>query len=194
MQLRMLAIVMLALLFGGCVTVSVESKVGRDCTVERYRTVINTTPLVYSLLVESAKEKGYQSLRDAILSDVDEEYRDRVMYDEVWSEDRVSIVVEGRNFVPEGGVRIWKDGEFLVYEDSSFANFSGITLHYYLEMPGKIVDSNANVVKDNRAEWHLVGGSAVIYAKSEVPSIPGFDLLSGLTCISLSAWCLARLR
>lgn len=60
---------------------------------------------------------------------------------------------------------------------------SGFALHYYLEMPGKIVETNANTIEDNKAEWHLTGADAFntrIYAKSEIPAIPGFEIFFGL--------------
>jgi hypothetical protein len=52
---------------------------------------------------------------------------------------------------------------------------SGISMDYYLEMPGKIVDGNADTIKDNKAEWHLVGADiskTKIYAKSDIPILP----------------------
>jgi hypothetical protein len=52
---------------------------------------------------------------------------------------------------------------------------SALTVHYYLEMPGKIVESNADTIADTRAEWHLSGldaFSTTIYARSEVPLRP----------------------
>ena len=60
----------------------------------------------------------------------------------------------------------------------------------YLEMPGTIVDANANVVEGHRAEWHLSGsdmGGTELYAKSEVPapSLSGFGLLVCVTGLLL---------
>lgn len=48
----------------------------------------------------------------------------------------------------------------------------GGAIRYSLEMPGKIIESNANIVKGNKA--------ITIYAVSEIPTIPGFDILSAL--------------
>ena len=54
---------------------------------------------------------------------------------------------------------------------------SGISVDYYLEMPGKIVNTTSQSVNGNKAEWHF-GGSDItnttIYAESEDPIIPGF--------------------
>ncbi|AIG98497.1 MULTISPECIES: PGF-CTERM sorting domain-containing protein [Archaeoglobus] len=184
----------LAVVLSGCATLSVHSKVNKDGSVESYKLVINTSSFVYGLLAEGAKKEGYESLRESFLSEIPEEMRDKVSYDEVWSGDQVSIIIEARDYVPadDDKVKIRKENGFLIYEDLSFASennqtssnelgnalLSSFSLHYYLEMPGKIVESNANVVKDNKAEWHLTGASAFntrIYAKSEVPGIPGFE-------------------
>jgi hypothetical protein len=55
---------------------------------------------------------------------------------------------------------------------------SGVSVDYYLEMPGKIVNTTATVVDNNKAEWHFGGGDIMntsIYAESQPPSlIPGF--------------------
>lgn len=195
---QLFAVLLVAVvLLSGCATVSVDTKVNKDGTIERYRVVINTSSLVYGILAKAAKESGYSSLREAFLSNVSEEMRGRVTYDEIWSGDQVSIVIEAKDFVPKSGseLKVWREDSFLIYEDTSFVSekesndalsgaiLGSFSLHYYLEMPGKIVDSNANVVKDNRAEWHLTGADAFntrIYAKSEVPSIPGFELLLGI--------------
>ena len=53
--------------------------------------------------------------------------------------------------------------------------YDSIGYHYYLEMPGAIVESNADYVDGNKAEWHLSGVDAFtipISAKSEVPALP----------------------
>ncbi|MFZ0005377.1 MAG: hypothetical protein WCC86_03870 [Methanoregula sp.] len=57
---------------------------------------------------------------------------------------------------------------------------SGITVDYYLEMPGKIVNTTATTVNANKAEWHFGGTSLFntsIYAESDPPSISGFTSL-----------------
>lgn len=82
-------------------------------------------------------------------------------------------------------------------DELSDAMFSGVGLHYYLEMPGKIVDTNANTVNGNRAEWHLTGTDVFtteIYAKSEVPALalPGFGVLAALAGLGCALIWLCR--
>jgi hypothetical protein len=66
---------------------------------------------------------------------------------------------------------------------------SGITLDYYLEMPGKILESNADTITDNKAEWHVTGAdisNTKIYAKSEVPLLSGFtSFIAVITIVCL---------
>jgi len=211
-KLLLVSIVGLALLVSGCMSITVNSKVDKDGNIENYKIVINTSSLVYGVLVEGAKKEGFSSLRESLLSNISEDMRDKVTYDEVWSGDTVSIIIEAKGFVPikDAKLRIRKEGNYLIYEDLTFKSnksnernisdefksnevnildefgktlLSSFSLHYYLEMPGKIVESNANTVKDNKAEWHLVGADAFnarIYAKSEIPSVPGFELWIGI--------------
>ena len=64
---------------------------------------------------------------------------------------------------------------------------SGITVDYYLEMPGNIVNTTATTVNGNKAEWHFSGTSlfnTTIYAESQPPSIPGFT--SSITIIGFA--------
>lgn len=123
---------------------------------------------------------------------------------------KMTLTAKG-SFKPGDPIKIYRDGNYMIFEysptastapmptptptpnpygygynDSSMSNLSdamlsGITFNYYLEMPGKIVDSNANAVNDNKAEWHMNGktmSGMKMYAKSEVPAAaPGFEAL-----------------
>ncbi|MBO8180906.1 MAG: hypothetical protein H0Z19_10620 [Archaeoglobus sp.] len=201
----------LAVVLSGCATLTVHSKVSKDGVIENYKIIINTSSYVYGLLAEGAKKEGYNSLRESLMSEIPEEMRDKVTYDEVWSGDQVSIIIEVKDYVPRSDdrVKVVMDNGLLTYEDLSFmsgegkttsneinkAILSSFSLHYYLEMPGKIVDSNANVVRDNKAEWHLTGANAFnarIYAKSEVPKIPGFEAVSSVLGLMVAGFLLRR--
>lgn len=180
-------------LLAGCATMSVSSAVGADGTIETYQLQINTSTTVYGFLSEGVKEDGYDSLRESFLSEVDEERYESVDYDEEFDGDEVSITItfEGFEPGPDDPMNVTVTDDRIVYEDRVFVNqsantsgemnsafTSGLTVHYYLEMPGEIVDSNANEVDGNTAEWHETGPDAFthnrIYAESERPtSIPG---------------------
>ncbi|MCC4772005.1 hypothetical protein FXV91_18100 [Methanosarcina sp. DH2] len=70
---------------------------------------------------------------------------------------------------------------------------SAIKIHYYLEMPNEIIDSNADFIDGNKAEWHMVNSNSIrdIYAKCEVPLLPGISLFSSL-CIFFIATLMKR--
>jgi hypothetical protein len=113
-------------------------------------------------------------------------------------------------------LKIQKIDNYVVYEDTTFNNpsatestssdsstltkeqsenlanmmLSGITLDYYVEMPGKIVESNADTTTDNKAEWHSSGADVFktkIYAKSEIPLLPGFEAVLAILGIIVVA-------
>jgi|GEM_PF-1734390 len=75
---------------------------------------------------------------------------------------------------------------------------SGITVDYYLEMPGKIVNTTATTVNGNKAEWHFSGEdifNTTIYAESQPPSlVPGFTSLPAAAGCALGALFLAYWR
>ena len=140
-----------------------------------------------------------------------------VDYKEEWSGSNVKMVLTFRgSFKPDegSGIKIIDGGDYLRYEytnsnqdmadsdpaDSSYANISqamlsGVTFDYYLTMPGKITDSNANVVNGNKAEWHFNGNTMsnfkTIYAKSEVAKSPGFESMAALLALVGGVYLLA---
>ncbi|MFO7966348.1 MAG: hypothetical protein R6U44_01955 [Archaeoglobaceae archaeon] len=211
-KLILCLIIAVAIVFSGCMTVSVHSKVSKDGDVDNYRMVINTSSMVYSTLSEQAKEEGYASLRESFTSNVSEEMKGNVTYDEKWSGDSVSIIIESHGDQPieDGNLIIYREEDYLVYEDNFEGGegqeepdeytkqmLSGFALHYYLEMPGKIVETNANTIEDNKAEWHLTGADAFnarIYAKSEIPAIPGFEMFIGLFALIASTLVISAKR
>lgn len=75
--------------------------------------------MVYSILSEQAKEEGYASLRESFMSNVSEEMKGKVTYDEKWSGDTVSLIIESKEQPIEGSnLSIYREGDYLVYEDN----------------------------------------------------------------------------
>ena len=76
------------------------------------------------------------------------------------------------------------------------AMLSGVSVDYYLEMPGKIVNTSATVVNNNKAEWHFGGADLMntsIYAESQPPSLlPGFTSLVAVAGFALVVLFLGR--
>lgn len=200
--------VILALALAGCAQISIHSTVAADGTIEEYRMQINTSRTVYGFLEQSAEDEGYDSLRESFLANIDESRADQVDYDEEFSGDSVSITITMKNFdpPPDSSISITEQDGMLIYEDTIFVNESaqegeeselaqsitaGLSVDYYLAMPGEIVDSNANEVDGDTAEWHEFGKDAFIdnriYAKSEVSTgigVPGFGI--GVALIALA--------
>ncbi|OPX61564.1 hypothetical protein [Methanoregula sp. PtaB.Bin085] len=131
--------------------------------------------------------------------------------------DKVTVSVERTDtYTPpkESRITIRKENNQIIYEDQSFYSdekpnesltkspyfnetqyevmkdmmMSGLSMDYYLEMPGKITGSSAATVTDNKAEWHLSGSEMTktkIYAKSDVPVLPGFTAGFAIIAIGL---------
>ena len=250
----------LTVLFCGCLTVEVHSKVDVDATVSSYSFNLTTNQFVYDALKESAKEQGYATLRESLLSQTEP---GTIEYSEVWDGDTVTIRMDSlrpTQLLDPGNWTVQKVDGYMIYRDARFVSnestddseelvdesdefvddsdwldngsdefiddsdwlgnesdefiddsdwlgneaddlgdalLSGVSLHYYLEMPGKIVDTNANTVNGNKAEWHLTGTDVFtteIYAKSEVPALalPGFSALAALAGLACALVCLYR--
>ena len=146
---------------------------------------------VYEYILASVKEIGYSSLRDYVLSKVPEGIRGKVFYSEVFSEDFVLVVIETKYLTPKeiaalsgGLIKVERENSYIKFEDLSYANQSNAEdawLHYYLEMPGEIINANAEIVHENKAEWHLRGkdiGRLYAVAKlSRIPSANAFTVV-----------------
>ncbi|QSZ68267.1 hypothetical protein RJ40_12565 [Methanofollis aquaemaris] len=207
---KTIALVCLSLLglvlVSGCFTMNVHATANTDGTVSDYRVELTTSSFVYNLLKESAKENGYANVREYVEA---ESGPGSISYEEVWDDDSVTLKIRSNEPVTPDGSNwtITKEDGYLIYNDLRFqdgeeemdtsdkltgALLSDCVLHYYLEMPGKIVDSNANTVNEKSAEWHLTGSDifkTTIYAKSEVPatSLPGFGALLAIVACAFIA-------
>ncbi|AKB28078.1 hypothetical protein MSSIT_1359 [Methanosarcina siciliae T4/M] len=170
---------------------SFESKVNRDGEIVQYNMIIDTNSFVYGMLNSQDSEDG-ESLRESVTSKGGN-------YKEEWDGDNVRIIITGLS--PEKAYTEIS-GDYLIYKDpigdlaSDYENDeedlfgmneamdSAIKIHYYLEMPNEIIDSNADFIDGNKAEWHMVNANSIrdIYAKCEVPLLPGISLFS-ILCI-----------
>ena len=194
-------------LLSGCASLSIHSTVEADGTIEEYRIQINTTSTVYGFMDQQAEEDGYDSLRESFTSQINESRVGNISYDEEFNGDEVTITITAHEFRPgpNSSLSISRDDGTLRYEDLTWVNetvqtgpssnmtervMSGFVIHYYLEMPGEITDTNAHEVDGNTAEWHESGSDALydnrIYAKSEVPTSafgPGFGVVAAMLAL-----------
>jgi hypothetical protein len=200
MRVYFILLAVAALVLCGCVAVHIDvsTKVSKDA-IDEYKINFTMNKLAYLFLLGEAKNKGYPSVREYFLSKIDPSLK--VTYDEEWGENSVSVIITIYDFIPSENskVMLLKRDNYLIFSDHSFYDpkfvieinqvVSGFSLDYYLEMPGKIIDSNANVVKENTATWHLYGKdvfTTVIYAKSEIPQTPGFSIIYTVAAMVLA--------
>lgn len=183
----------LMILVSGCLTMSFDSKVNKNGEIEKYDVKLKTTALVYSTMNNMCQNQNGISLKESLKSECKN-------YNEVWDENNVTIILNGEN--PKN-VTVEKSENYLIYkdrlgyldnseknsaesDDSLEKTFgSPVQINYYLEMPNKIIDSNADYVEGNKAEWHMLNSTSIrdVYAKCEAPSsLPG---IGGITSVSV---------
>lgn len=193
------------ILVSGCLTMSIDSKVNKSGGVEKYNITMDTTSYVYSMLNEN------KPLRQEIVSQGGQ-------YKEVWDGNNVRILING---ITPQNVSTEKNDSYLIYRDRigflspnkenadnmdktdidksmDKAMDKAIQIHYYLEMPNKIIDSNADYVEENKAEWHMLNSSSIrdVYAKCETPSspLPAVGVFSSLSIILITTLILQNKR
>ena len=215
------ALLVSVVLLSGCATIGVESTVGADGTVEEYTVEIDTTRQVYGLLKQGAERDGYDSLEESFTSDINDSAVGEISYEEEIDGDDVTMTITMRDVDPSAmdNVSVSREDGRLTYVDETFYDesaeetaggseselaesmASGFAVDYSLTMPGEIVDSNADEVDGNTAEWHATGSGAFtetrIYAESEVPTSafgPGFGAVPALVGLLAATALLAARR
>lgn len=169
----------LAVTVSGCVSLTYDVKVDKNGEFDKFDTTMNTSSEIYPLIDEHMMEEEGKSLRQYV---VDKGGK----YSEVRNGDNVEIKISG---VPDENVNVTKVDEYMVYN----AEIESYETDYYLEMPGEIIESNADFVDGNNAEWHMnEGETRDVYAKSEIPSIPGLGLFSTVIMLLTAIYGLRR--
>jgi len=172
-----LSIILMVLmtLMSGCLTISYDSKVNRNGEIVQYDAIVDTNSMVYGMLNSINENENGETLRESITSNGGE-------YEEEWDGNDVRIIIKS---ISPDEAYTETDENYIVYKDpignttSDYENgeenpfASSVNIHYYLEMPTNIIDSNADLIDGKKAEWHMVNGSSMknIYAKCEIPSI-----------------------
>lgn len=188
-------LLIVAILVSGCITLSIDSKVNSKGELVKYNVLIDTNSYVYNLLDSSSYEESGKSLRDDIVSQ-------GFQYNEVWDGDDVRITINGSS---SGTAYVEKVDKYLMYRDNittpspdyqmdddlvglGDAMDSAVTIHYYLEMPNEIIDSNADAVDGKKAEWHMLKTSQMreVYAKCETPLLPGMGICGTLSMLLIA--------
>ena len=157
------AALILVVIASGCVSLTYDVKVDKKGEFDKFDITMETSTTVYSLVNEHIKEKEGKSLRQYVADEGGK-------FSEVRNGDTVKVKISG---VPDENIVVEQVDGYMVYD----ADVESFETHYYLEMPGKIIESNADVVNGKKAEWHTLDGAGSklnVYAKSEIPATPGF--------------------
>ncbi len=199
--MRWLWVVLLAVFAAsicGCVTITVHSKVDKSGNIAEY----NMTVVMPNFIGKKANmtnpkiDTTVKKLRQSGATVVEKTYTTNSSI--VTVVDIKNLNLHKLNNSSKFRIRVVKEGNYIVYYDYTFTKnntsstpnemlSSMIKVNYYLEMPGKIVDSNADKVKGNKAEWHFSTRKTPIYAKCEIPKSPGFEVFGAILAIALIA-------
>lgn len=187
-------ILVLLTVLSGCVTgtVSVDTTVGGDGTIESYAIQMNMSQESYNYLERASRSEGYSSVeyyfKNITISNINKENVKNIVYSES-SEDgnkTITLRLEGYTPTESRSISATKQNGTLVYTDRTFmdsgngyggSTAGGLSIHYTLTMPGKILNSSADSVEGDTATWDLNSSEASrtrIHAKSEVST--GFGI------------------
>lgn len=221
MDRRFPAVLALALLvtLSGCATVTVDSDVAADGTIDRYELDLTTSTTVYGLLNDAAVDDGYDSLAQQLRANVNVSNAANVSVDESLDGENASVtlVVTEWDPVDNDRLNVTRTDGTVVYTDTTFYNASvadgaagGISLadfrlRYTVNMPGDIQRAEgADSVNGSTATYESRGQDAYTSTRVEVESdaptgvlSPGFGIAPAVVAAvvaSLAGAVLARRR
>jgi hypothetical protein len=218
--IALLAILGIAVLISGCLGVTTSTTVDSNGKITDVSTELNLSQTNYDLLLSLIQMSSPGTdMKTYMLQNYSKSYGGpgtTVNYKERKSNGYVYITLDARgsDIRPEEGsnVSVTKDGENWVYRylttgmESSAgvpsdtaslgsAMDNAITMDFYLTMPGKIIDSNADKIDGNKAEWHFnmktLRNVSSLYAKSNVAKSPGFESMAALLALAGGVYLLA---
>lgn len=185
-----LCVVFISLLvLSGCVTVSVNSTVGSDGTIELYEVELTMAQKTYDGLQQMAHEKGYSSIEAYLTADLNKSRVANIEYAKSDTGRNKTITLRLVGYTPpeNGAISTTKRNGTVIYVDRTFTGpedaSSGIPVQYTLTMPGKILNSTADNVEGNTATWDLNSSESSqtrIYARSEISTGYGPTTLLGI--------------
>ena len=195
------AIIIILILTSGCLDMAVTTSVDPAGDIEKYQISLTMTSAVYSMMDEAAKQTGHSSFKDSILhpGTTTTGLNTELDYEERWSKEdnRVTVTLTAKhpNEVKSGnGISVERSGEYLIFRQdmSSQTPSTGssskspytdqfekmFSVSYYLTMPGEIIESNADTINGNTAEWHRTTTKMPsVYAKSKISLLPIYTLI-----------------
>jgi hypothetical protein len=218
--ITLLAILGAAVLVSGCLGVTMSTTVDGNGEITDVTTELNLSQTNYDLYASLIQMSSPGTdMKTYFVQNYSQSYGGpgtTVDYRERKSNGYVYITLDAHGpdiqTGPSGNISITKDGDYLVYRylTTGVENTAGvpsdtaslgsaidnvITMDFYLTMPGKIVDSNANKINGYKAEWHYnlntLHNVSSLYAKSEVAKSPGFESMAALLAIAGCMYLLA---
>jgi hypothetical protein len=216
------AILGAAVLVSGCLAVTMSTTVDGNGKITDVTTELNLSQTNYDLFASLIQMSSPGTdMKTYFVENYSKSYGGpgtKVDYSERKSNGYVYITLDahGTDVIPEAGsnISVTKEGDYWVYRylttgaesaagvpsdvgSLGDALDNAITMDFYVTMPGKIVDSNADKVNGNKAEWHYnlktLRNVSSIYAKSEVTKSPGFEAAAALLAL-VAGICLFGMR
>ena len=208
-RLLLAVFVGILVLASGCVDMAFTTSVNSAGDVDKFQIQLNMTTAMYAMLDGMATQSGSLSFKDAMQHPRNATGTTQGFdVQEVWDKEsgRVKVTLTARDLAAleeTNYLSVNRDGDYLIFRhdlssstaptqqsfENPFANEmeSMFTVSYYLTMPGEIVDSNADSVRGNQAEWHRTTTKMPsIYAKSKVSVLPSL-LFIGLGAMGIAA-------
>ena len=190
------------ILASGCVDMAFYTSIDSAGEVEKFQIQLNMTTAMYAMLDGLSTQEGASSFKDAMQNPKNPSGTNQGLdVQEEWDREngRVKVTMTVRDLPAlknTNYLSVIREGEYMIFRhdlsSSSAASQQSyenpwadqmekmFTVNYYLTMPGDIVDTNADVVQGNRAEWHSTTAKMPsIYAKSKVTVFSPF-VLAGL--------------
>lgn len=152
----------LMVLMSGCISLTTHVKINDKGEIEEYIRSMNTSSQIYGMINQQSINEDGILLKERVTSQGG-------TYREIRDGDSVQIIITGLigenatiNFGDDNKTYIFRDivvsdKEKEPEEDNPFFDEEEMSIkyHYYLEMPSNIIESNADTVSGNKAEWHM---------------------------------------
>lgn len=211
-----LLFILLSLIFlSGCVNSSIYVKVNPDGTIPDYIVVIETSSEYKTNILEKLNEMDN---RDDWIMDVKNQGSKVIITLKgkktiiINDEDKMSFEsTNGKITFRDFSLSDYSDSDYSVKDDyyqsdyysssnnyqtsddSSYllnygVNSHSVQVHYYLKMPGKIINTNADKFFEDKAIWDINGNPQEIWAICESPllPIPGFNAIISIIGLSIA--------
>lgn len=151
-------------MLAGCATVSVESQVASDGTIQQYEVDAELTQQAFERLQSRAESEGYDDVEGFVRGQFNESRYRNLNYDQsrAGSNVTITVTISGYDPGPDSDIRINATGENITYEERVPREFSEAQVEYAVTMPGEILETNAEEVSGNNrtARWTFSSGEA----------------------------------